>query len=106
MAPGVCGSDYFPFFQVTLLSLFSELLHLIVLIWCNVWAPSDAVSEHALPGMAIFHYCRSVFVFWETHDHRPQTPAAFANTGSVFYTVVCVISADEVCVQCLNHFIH
>ena len=55
-APGVSGSDYFPFLQVTPLSLFSELLHLITLMWCKVCTRSDAVSEHVLPGEAIFHY--------------------------------------------------
>ena len=41
-----------------------------------------------------------------TDSAYPICFVVFANAVSVFCTVVCEISVREVCVQCLNHFIH
>ena len=66
------------------LPFFSELLHLVTLMRCEVWAHSDAVAGHFLPGVVILHHSHGVLLSLKTHDHRPGAPVVFTNMHALY----------------------
>ena len=69
------------------LPFFSEPLHLVTLMMCEVWAHSDAVAGHFLPGVVILHHSHGVLLSSKTHDHRPGAPAVFTNKRALYCRV-------------------